>query len=211
LAEGEMQQAIERLGDAPPPTNLDRALAPADRARERAARHPEPAQVPTPAEVHHFVVALDRARLRIFSQSQPRGQRQPSLQLVQAIDFPHGRQNYFDRDTDQQGQFPGGGSAANGTPQGSIDERLPTELEEERRLVVTITETLHTFLRAYPAATWDLAAEARLQREILERLAHPLRDRLRQSVAKDLSKQSANAILAHFSTTPSSHAKRFLP
>ncbi len=140
----------------------------------------------------HFLVALDRARLRIYRERRQPGQDHTQLELVEAIDFPEGFSAFTERDTDAAGRFPGSKGGAGM----SIDERLPMLREYERRRANDLAAELDSFLAKRPYATWDLAAGPTICRAVLGRLSRESEARLRRSVMKDVVKQPPAAI--HF-------------
>lgn len=142
----------------------------------------------------HYVVTLDRGHLRIYAEHQEPGQT-PRLSIVEAMDFPQGKQSYTDRQSDQAGRFPG----SKGRPGGmSIDERLPMQREEERRNVSVLAQEMETFLQSRPGATWDFAAAPELSNAVIEALSIETRRRLKRALPKDLVNQTSEDVRAHF-------------
>ena len=150
----------------------------------------------------HYIVTLDAGHLRIYSEQREAGQFTPSLQQVEAMDFPAGRQNCTDRDTDMAGRFPsskrqaaGPGPILGGM---SIDERLPMQREEERRRAKELAAELDAFFAGRPDATWDFAAGPELNGAVLELLSRGVRQRIKRSVTKDLVNQPTAGLRAYF-------------
>lgn len=194
---------IDALGDAPPASNLDRALPAGERAQARRGRQGKEGQsAPQPPPAEHFVVLADYASLRIFVEERAPGQRTPALRSLQTQLFPQGHENYSDRDTSQQGRFPNSGLRG-GAPGQGIDERLPMQREQERRLVSVVAAALGGFLRQHPNATWDFAAGPSLHRAVLDALEPRLRTNLRKALVKDLGKQPLSSLRVHFAGTVS--------
>lgn len=152
----------------------------------------------------HYIVTADAGHLRIYAERQDAGQFTPSLQQVESMDFPAGRQSFTDRDTDVSGRFPGSNRQAAGRAQAtggmSIDERLPMKQEEERRRARTVAEEIEAFFVQRPNATWDFAAGPDLNGRVLELLSREVRQRIKRSVTKDLVNQRTDELRAHFST-----------
>lgn len=144
------------------------------------------------------MVLADRAALHILAEEHPPGQRTAILRALYHEVFPLGRESYFARDTGPQGRFP------HNRRQGgqSIDERLPMQQEQERRLIRQIGRALATFLRHRPDATWDFAAAAPLQNALLDQLEPALLDRLRRVVPKELTHQPVESLAGHFASVP---------
>lgn len=193
---------IEALGKAPPATNLDRALPAGERARARQGRRETPTPASEPPAAEHFIILADHASLRIFVEDRAPGQRTPTLRALQTQLFPEGKESYAGRDTSQQGRFPNS-SRRGGAPGQGIDERLPMQQEQERRLVALIAAALTSFLRQHPQATWDFAAGPDLHNAVLETLEPGPRRNLRKVLAKDLSRQPLSSLRVHFASAPS--------
>ena len=152
----------------------------------------------------HYIVTADQGHLRIYEERQPPGQRSPSLEQVESMDFPGGKHSYTDRDTDMAGRFsnsrqqgPGAGLPT-GRQGMSIDERLPMQREETRRRAKEVAAEIESFLQRHPEATWDFAAGPELNTTVLDLLTSPVRQRLRRSVSKDLVNQRVDEVRAHF-------------
>lgn len=120
------------------------------------------------------------------------------------MDFPAGVSSYTNREADvagrfqgskQQGRGPGAPVARTGM---SIDERLPMKNEEQRRTIGGIVEAIEDFLRTRPTASWDFAAGPDVHNAVLESLTPATRNRLRQSLPKDLVNQPVADLGTHF-------------
>jgi protein required for attachment to host cells len=122
------------------------------------------------------------------------------------MDFPGGKHNYTDRDTDQAGRFAGSKNQAGGIGAPgkggrvgmSIDERLPMQREESRRRAKELAAEIEHFLNGRPNASWDFAAGPELNGTVLEIISPALRQRLRRSVSKDLVNHRVDEVRAHF-------------
>jgi hypothetical protein len=196
-AEAELHRQVWALAvpdGGPALTNLDRALAPAERRQARAERtgrdrRPEDAEASAP---DHFIVVLGRAHLRIYAvRGGGRGARS-QFELAESFDLHAGRQHYTGRDTDQAGRFSARG------PGGSIDERLPMQEEHERRLAAELAGHVAQFLAAHADAEWDYAAGPALHHAVLDRLPADVRARLAVALAKELVHQSPAELRIHF-------------
>lgn len=154
----------------------------------------------------HYIVTADAGHLRIYAERQDAGQHAPSLQQVEAVDFPAGCHSFTDRETDMSGRFPGSKrqAAGPGPVHGgmSIDQRLPMKREEDRRRARDLAAQIEAFFVPRPAATWDFAAGPELNGAVLELISRDVRQRIKRSVAKDLVNQRADALRAHFSAVP---------
>jgi hypothetical protein len=142
-----------------------------------------------------FIIAADRAHLRIYRYSQAPGQFTPSIQPVNALDFPEGKRAYSENDTDFAGRFQG----SKGRPGGmSIDERLPMQEEQERRIVDELAGQIAAFMEKRPNSTWDLAAPSSIRNELIDALPETVQRRLDQVVSKDLVNVPPAELRAHF-------------
>jgi hypothetical protein len=140
-----------------------------------------------------LIAILNRTSLRLYREDQPPGALRPQLTLAEAADFPDGRQQYTDRDSDMAGRFPRG---ANNNA--SIDERLPMQEEFERRQVVEIARELARFLGRHPGLAWDYAAGPALHHAVIEQLPSEQRTRLDRTAVKDLTKISPQELARLF-------------
>jgi hypothetical protein len=195
-AENELkaQSQAARTAEKSPPSNIDRALPPAERQRARGARRDQGA---APAEAHitppeHFVAVLDRAHLNIYRVGS--GTDRARFEPVEAFHLPAGLQHYTDRDTDQAGRF----GARVGPAGGSIDERLPMQNEHERRIAAELAARLGAFLQEHDHATWDYAAGPALHHAVLDRLPASTRERLDRALSRELVHQTPAELEAYF-------------
>lgn len=200
LTEAEESRSTLDLHSGPEVTNMDRALSPAARSRARDERHgkkrsTEKSITDQPRE--HFIVAADRARLRIYQEDPTVEAIDASLQIASSFDLPSGRNHYTSRDTDQAGRFPGprGKGTAVG---GSIDERLPMLEEQQRRAAAELGARMNEFFRQHPDATWDFAAGPVVHRGILDVLDPDVRERLGSALVKELVNQPLPELREHF-------------
>ncbi len=179
----------DREPDAGPDiTNLEKALPAEERRRARARRHGTGEET-TAASPSRFVVTVDHAHLKIYRATDTRGPSRLQLQLEEAVDFPSGRSSYFAEESDQAGRFPGRrGTPADVAPQsgGSIDERLPMQQEQERRIQTQLATRIDNFLQQHADAMWDYVAAPALHRAVFERLSDDVRQRVGAELAKDL-------------------------
>lgn len=145
----------------------------------------------------HYIVTIDRGHLRIYTENRADSRSNPSLDVVESMDFPEGKRSYTDQDTDMAGRFPGVQGRSGGM---SIDERLPMKRETERRNVQLVAGELNTFLHNRPNASWDLAAAPSMYRLMIDELSPDVRRRLKRALPKDLVNQHTEELRAHFAT-----------
>jgi hypothetical protein len=176
-------------------TNMDRALPADERRRARNARHPGSGSSSSRFESQqreNFIVVLNRGHLRIYAADKS------TPELVESSDMPEGLQGYTDNDTDQAGRFPGTQGKGRGIG-GSIDERLPMQEEQQRRIVREAVKRVEEFLAAHPDARWSFAAGPALQQPVLDELADDARSRLDKTIAKDLVNVRLTELPKYFS------------
>lgn len=154
-----------------------------------------------------FFVIADRRHLRIFREDLAPQQSTPTMTTVQAVDIVDGRGNYWDRDTDQAGRFPyskgrtGGPQRTAAVAGMSIDERLPMQEEHDRRIVTEIASHLNAFLQQHPQAHWNFAAGPALQQALLEKVDPAAKQRLEQTIQKELANVPPPELRAYFNSS----------
>ena len=132
---------------------------------------------------YKYLVTLDRARLRIYRFSQQPGQFTPSIQPVDAVDFPQSQNPYLSNDLDMAGRFSGFKGRTGGMP---VDERSSMQEEAERSVIEQLTEHISDFLEKNPHSTWDLAVSSALRDKVVGALPESVRLSLDQIISKDL-------------------------
>ena len=140
-----------------------------------------------------YIIAVDRARLRIYRYSQQPGQFTPSIQPVDALDLPETRDSYSD------GLAPDDrfSHARNRTNSPSLESELMPD-RSERRVTEQLAERIAAFMGKHPNSTWDLAAGAALRNELIEALPDSVRRRLDQVISKELVNVPPAALREHF-------------
>lgn len=159
---------------------------------------------PLPIMSDHYVILANRGHLKIFRQRKSPEQMAVDIDEVQALDFPAGVKSYTDSDEDFAGRFQSSKqqAAGPGAPQArtgmSIDERLPMKNEMQRRETADVAQAIEAFLGTVQDATWDFAAGPENHNALLETLSPSARQRMRQSVTKDLVHQGRDAVKQAF-------------
>ena len=142
-----------------------------------------------------FIIAADRARLKIYRFAQAPGQFTPSIQPVNAIELLDRKQPYPPAENTFALRFGGhrgrGGSLSAG-------EGLPEAETEESLSPAELTDQITAFLEKHPEAIWDLAVPGSLRDDLLEALPEEVRLRLDQVVTKDLVNVTPMELRAHF-------------
>lgn len=133
---------------------------------------------------HHLIMA-DRGHLRIYVESRLAGHKIPELELVEAADFP-----------DEIPWSPAeAGAAANPPPSdrrtasaASSRDPFPASPDRPPSLAAHFGSKITAFFRGHPDATWDFAAATGFHQLVLDHVASSVRRRLRQTLAKDLTR-----------------------
>lgn len=143
------------------------------------------------------LVVADRGRLRIYRVVREPGQFSMGLSTVLSTDFPAGRSDYFEQDTDKAGRFPGRDGRSGGM---SIDERLPLQREQERQIVAEVAGQIEAHLRQHPEVMWHLAAAPDFGKQLLERMERSVSERLLGTLERNLVGEPVDRLLKHFTS-----------
>lgn len=142
-----------------------------------------------------FIIAADRTHLRIYRYSQQPGQFTPSIQPVDAYDFPEANHSFAGTETDLAGRFPASKSWPSSS---SLDECMATTEERDRHIAEQLVERITAFLEKYPNSTWDFAAGSALRSQVIDALPDAARLRLDQVISKDLVNVPPIELRQHF-------------
>lgn len=173
-------------------TNLDTALPVPERRRAREARNPERKQPAERQQVDTFLILLDRAHLRVFRATHG------APEEIHSADLPGGRRSYTDNDTDRAGSFSGSRTKGARAGAASIDERLPMQEEQERRLARDAADLIENFLRENPHGRWHFSAGPALHQAVLDALSPAAHARLETAIKKDLVNMPRSELASHF-------------
>ena len=145
----------------------------------------------------HYIVTIDRGRLRIYTEARSFGQRTPRLELVEAMDFPT-----FSAAIDhaEVGDSSDDGSSSAYRP---MSERVSHRGPEARRNTELLAAELDTFLQNRPSADWDFAAAPSIFHAVIGNLSADTRGRLKRVVPKTMVNQRAEEVRAHFAAVGS--------
>jgi hypothetical protein len=120
----------------------------------------------------HFIIAVDRGRLRIFAERPVDRGLAPRLEVVESVEFPAAAP----RDT-------------TGAEDGGSEGLHRTDV---------LTAEVDAFLRERPLASWDFAGMPGLYDLIVERLAPEARRRLKRAWSADVFDRNAEDVRVHF-------------
>ena len=140
-----------------------------------------------------FIIAADRAHLRIYRYSQGPGQFTPSIQPVDAMDLPESRLSRADEELESADRYTDSPTRIGAMP---LKEGVP--VQQERRVTDELAAQIGAFMEKRPNSTWDLAAPSSIRNELIEALREPIRRRLDQVVSKDLVNVPPAELRAHF-------------
>lgn len=144
---------------------------------------------------HKYIIAADRAHLRIYRYSQQPGQFTPSIQPVDAYDIPESTPSYVDSESDMASRYPVSKGRTSGM---SMDERLPLADERDHEVIGQLAQRITAFLEKHPNSTWDFAAGSGLRSHVIDALPDAIRLRLDQVISKDLVNVPPIEIRQHF-------------
>ncbi len=119
------------------------------------------------------------------------------LDLFKDLAFPEARGPYPNQVTDSAGRFPVTQHAGPATAL-AAHETLTLELENHRRLVRLVAETITTTLEEEPCDGWYFSARPEIFYAILNSLPPQHRDTLLRSAHADLTKTAPGQILPFF-------------
>ena len=140
-----------------------------------------------------YIIAADYAHLRIYRYSQEPGQFTPTLQPVDAFDFPESPRSYPGHEPDVSG----GLYAENGRNL-AAEERIPFQEDVQRRSSDKLAARISSFMLSNPNSTWDLAADSSLRDDLIDHLPDAVRRRLNQVISRDLVNAPPAELREHF-------------
>jgi catalase len=142
----------------------------------------------------HYIVTLDRARLRIYAEAHELGGGVPRLEVVEAMDFP----GSDGEDDDGQSS-----RMSESTAEPAQDESQSSVGREQQKNIHTLATELNTFLQNRPAASWDFAAPRAIYNSVVRDLSPETTQRLRHTLSEDLAHQNAEEVREHFAAAVS--------
>lgn len=118
----------------------------------------------------------------------------PTLDLVDRVDLPEGKDRLGEQVTDRAGAFPiaGDGSAT------SAAERMTLTAELEMRTFRDIAERIITLVEQRHPESWAFAAPSEINRAILDGLPAQTKQTLVQNLPLDLTNTPSGQLLDHF-------------
>lgn len=141
-----------------------------------------------------YIIAADRAHLRIYRYSQQPGQFTPSLQPVDALDLDD-EASFSRTSTELPGRFSASPFLSDPIPR---SEEVQTR-DKPAQMTERLAERIAVFMARRANASWDLAANPALANELFELLPEPIRARLNRVVSKDLVNVPPAELREHFS------------
>ena len=141
-----------------------------------------------------FIIAADRARLKIYRYAQAPGQFTPSIQPVNPAELLETRRPYPAPEAQFASRHSGAAARSRSFPP---SEGVPVR-EESIVPVADLALQIGKFLEKKADATWDLAAPGAMLEELIDALPEDVRRRLDQVVTKDLVNVPPIELRAHF-------------
>jgi len=145
----------------------------------------------------NLIIVADLGLLRAYRVVKGANDLQPHLELVDELRPESAHQKIADQVTDQSGRFSKGQGPAGVPGDMPAGEQHDLELEQRRRLVNLLADKIASLL-AEEGISCALAVSAPIHRQLLERLAPPVRARIEQTLALNLTKESPDALLERF-------------
>lgn len=144
-----------------------------------------------------YIIATDRAHLRIYRYSQEPGQFTPSLQPVDSFDFTKDRDrpSFMAEEPLLKENYTEG---VNFDAAIGLGEDMPFSYGRAQNPALHLAERITAFMQSNPNSTWDLAADSSLRNELIDQLPDGVRRRLNQIVSKDLVNAPPAALREHF-------------
>jgi hypothetical protein len=118
------------------------------------------------------------------------------LDMIESFDSVEAHNRYSDKVTDQAGKF--GESVGKNSSVKSSGESHNIDLENEKRLLKTISKAITRIVKEEKCDGWHMAAEKAINRQIVECLDPDIKEKLEKNIAADLTKADKADIVARF-------------
>lgn len=144
------------------------------------------------------VVVADLGNFKAYRLDDNQFNSSPRLELVEEFETVAGHEKMIDQLSDEPGRFPKSAGMPGISGDMSAGERHNIELEQRRRLVKQLAESLSKVIQREQAEGCYFAASREINNQILDELAPNVRDRIERNIPLDLTKSDKTAILRHF-------------
>jgi len=117
--------------------------------------------------------------------------------LIESYDTIDGHGRMGEKLSDNAGRFSRGDKGTT-TVSGGSGEPHNLALETEKRLVKLIAEDISELISRERCTDWNLAAPAKINKQIIENLKPGIKDKMNKSVTANLTKTDKSEILGYF-------------
>lgn len=138
-----------------------------------------------------FIIVADLQHLKMFSVKQDPMKRE-SVEIVENSDNLDFHQKLSEKVSDRKGNF----QSSQGSGSGEDHNIM---LEEERRRIKEIANTISQFLQNNSHKSWCFAAPKAINNKIVELLHNDAKKSISTNLASDLTNTPNNQLLEHFS------------
>ncbi|MFT5467042.1 MAG: hypothetical protein ACI8UO_002145 [Verrucomicrobiales bacterium] len=139
-----------------------------------------------------LIITTDLGRLKAFRVVHAPDEPSPTIDLIREDDFANDHSRFANRDTDQAGQFPSGGSGM------AAGERHGEETEARRVQLEQLAAAVDQQAQSEPDAAIFLAAPKPVNQQLLGLLTPDVRGRIAKNLALDLTKEPKLELLRRF-------------
>lgn len=142
-----------------------------------------------------IIVTVDLGHFKAYKVTQ-NPLESPRVQLIESYDSIEAHGRLGDRITDEAGRFGmagGKGGAAKG-----YGEPHNIALETEKKLVKLIARDINAIIRKESCDRWFLAAERKINKQVLDNLDPDVRSKLEKNIAANLTKTDKSEIRGYF-------------
>jgi protein required for attachment to host cells len=145
-----------------------------------------------------MVVVADRGHFKAYRMELDRGgEKTPRLELLRSYEAPAAHEKLSEKVSDAAGRFRSGGSPRRDTAKG-YDERQGIALEEDKRLIRQVAETVNRLVAEEPCSSWYLAASGTINKRLLEGLHPDVRAKMDKNLLQDLTKCGKAELIERF-------------
>lgn len=142
------------------------------------------------------IITVDLGHFRAYKFSKEPLAQSPRIHLIESYDSldAHGRMS--EKVTDTAGRF-GTGGGKNGSAKGYGEPHNLTS-EIEKKAIKLIARDIGSIIEKHGGPKWYLAAEKKINKQILDSLDPQVRAKLEKNLAVNLTKTAKSELLTHF-------------
>jgi hypothetical protein len=144
-----------------------------------------------------LLVVADLGSLKAYKLEKNQLHRSPRLELIEEFNTVQAHTKMGEQLTDQAGRFP---RTMVGPQSGAMSagERHNIELENRKRLIKQLAQSLNEMLLRAEVESCYLAASREINHQLLDGLSTQARQKIEKNVPADLTKIEKNDLLDHF-------------